>query len=261
MSSALDDIEYLSSSEYRVKILDTVSASACDRHEIQEETGASRVTTLRILNQFEDREWIKRTEDEYSTTPLGDLVLEEFSSLVDSMEKAEKLREVVVILPTDDMGMDITHFSDARITFPDPENPFRQQERELELIRNAERLWVVVDRAIPQHVKTASESVKRGSLKFRGVLTSGFIDELPEKPELSAYFYDMTDSGGKTWEYDGEIPYNMLIVDDTVSLWLCTDGGTALLESDNQKVLDWGESMFESYREESKKVSANVFTN
>jgi hypothetical protein len=55
---------------------------------------------------------------------------------------------------------------------------------------------------------------------------------------------------------EGPIPYVLLVIDDTVHLWLCDDEGDTwgLLESENSTVLVWAEDTIADYLNEAQSL-------
>jgi predicted transcriptional regulator len=56
--------------------------------------------------------------------------------------------------------------------------------------------------------------------------------------------------------YDGELPYALNQIDDTQQI-IVAEGNDlrAMLETDSEEVVEWAESKYESYKQQSKKVT------
>lgn len=70
-TSLSGSVEYLSRSESRVAILSALRGHPRPREELDEITSASRVTVDRVLDEFENRGWIERRNDQLRPTPTG----------------------------------------------------------------------------------------------------------------------------------------------------------------------------------------------
>ena len=82
-TEALGDVGYLSRSNHRVAILETLARVPSSRGELEEKTGSSRATVDRIVNELEDRGWaVRRTDGEYEATPTGAQLAAQFRSLL-----------------------------------------------------------------------------------------------------------------------------------------------------------------------------------
>lgn len=259
MDQPLDGVAFLSRSPNRVRVLEALDAGAMTRREVRAATDVSRTTLGRVLGEFEERNWVARDGDRYATTPLGELVVAAFLPLRETMRCVENLRDVVDWLPTDEMDVDLRHFADSDVTFPDANNPAAHQERGLDVLANATTLRVLVDAAFPHLVTVTRDRVADGSLSFEGVLSSDLVTYLDTNPELAGVFADLA-ADGDVRRYDGAVPYNMLVADDTLLLWLCDADRTnqALLTSDDEAVLAWAGETFESYRAEAEELEQDV---
>lgn len=259
MTRPLEGIAFLSRSRNRVDVLEALDTDAMTRQEVRVATDVSRTTLGRVLREFEERNWVARDGDQYATTPLGELVVESFLSLRETMRCVATLREVVDWLPTDEMDVDLGHFADADVTFPDANNPAAHQARGLELLTSATTLRVLVDAAFPQLVAGTRDRVADGTLSFEGVLSADLVTYLDTNPELAGLFADLA-AAGEVHQHDGPVPYNMLVADETLLLWLCDadQKNQALLTSDDAAVVAWAEETFESYRAQADELERGV---
>ena len=129
MDSALDDIEFLVSSDHRVGVLDALTSGPCDRDDLRTATGASSPTMGRILSDFQDRHWIERDGKTYQLTDLGEFLADQFEEFSDAMAYQRRLREVWPWLPHDIDGFSIELFTDVVVSQPGPGYPYRPIER------------------------------------------------------------------------------------------------------------------------------------
>jgi hypothetical protein len=72
VDASLEDIEFLSRSPHRVRALRTLRAGPADRDDLRAATEASKATVSRLLNEFEDRNWVVRDGHEYELTDPGE---------------------------------------------------------------------------------------------------------------------------------------------------------------------------------------------
>ncbi len=142
MEAELEEIEFLALSPNRVEVLRLLAAEPRTRRELAAATDASQATIGRILQDFEERSWIERTNGEYVATPTGTLVADGFTDLLDIFEVESKLRDVVEYLPADALDFDLRHLADATITTPSQTRPNAPVQRVLDLLRDAEEVRV-----------------------------------------------------------------------------------------------------------------------
>jgi hypothetical protein len=59
--------------------------------------------------------------------------------------------------------------------------------------------------------------------------------------------------------HDGDIPYYLGILDDTVQMGVNEDGEPrGLLETDSEEVREWAENRYESYKQEAEPLSQSI---
>ena len=113
-AGALESIAYLARSHNRVALLATLSTGAYTPSDLHDATGVARTTVGRIVNEFEEREWVERTSDgTYVTTPTGDQVAAEFTPFVESMAVVRKLGDKVAWVQEVDPPLDLHHLGEA----------------------------------------------------------------------------------------------------------------------------------------------------
>jgi len=130
MDAAREEIAFLARSENRVAVLSTLDTEPLGRAELQQQAAVERVTLGRILSDFEDRGWVRKTGREYALTPTGEMIVGDFEQLLTTVTAAQKLDSVVQWLPTEEMPFDLRHLGSADITLPIKPTPrHRHDER------------------------------------------------------------------------------------------------------------------------------------
>lgn len=261
---ALEDIAYLARSENRVRILRTLSQSAYPRRDLEEVTGTSRTTLGRILGEFEDRGWAERTVDgTYTATPRGEHVVAEFDPLLGAMETMHNLGEAVGWLPTDELSVGLRHFSDATVRRPAPNEPAETSRYMADLIADASRFRTLTFIAPPVLVGEAmSDGVRAGRLAAEHVLAGGLVPYLRDHPEGPPPWRSYLEAGACVYDYDGHVPCNLFVIDETALVGNTGDGGTdptALIESRNPAVRTWAHELIDGYCQDATEVDAESF--
>ena len=259
MASPLDDVSYLARSEQRVRVLDLLANGAQTRTDLQEATGNSRVTIGRTLGEFEDRGWARRDDDAHRLTPLGEMIAEDLSRLLDTAAAAGKLRDVMEWLPAEAIDVDLRRFADARFTFATQTDPTSPVRRYAGAMADADRVRILSFTAKPTALRIHHEAVRESNQTFEVIHTPSAYEAITGDPEMAGWLREIMNSGQGTYHrYDGEVPFNLLIADGTVLLLLTGDDGArqTLVECEDEAVRSWAESEFERYREESVAVDA-----
>ncbi|GGN90531.1 MULTISPECIES: helix-turn-helix transcriptional regulator [Haloarcula] len=257
MDATLSEIEFLALSPNRVAVLELLAADWHTRSELAAETGASQATLGRILGDFEDRKWVRRTEGGYVATATGRLVAEGFRDLLDILETERDLRDIVDYLPTDAMDFDLRHLADATITTPSQTRPNAPLQRLLSLMRDADDVTAFSHAFNDQSLSVAAD--RAGSQQFRAILSQSAVDALTGDETLRARLRSLVETEtASIGVYDGEIPLAVTIVDDVVNLLVRDERGVlqAAVDTDHPTVHSWAEARFEDYREQSAPLTA-----
>jgi predicted transcriptional regulator len=247
MESSLEAVRFLASSTNRVQVLTALVDRKATRRELQEEVDCSRSTVARILNEAQSREWVDSEGSRYWLTPLGEAMVTDFRSYVETVDAYQHLGELVNHLPPPVFSLDVRHLRDAEVVEVTAENPAAPFTRSLELFRDASEYRGLNNAGLPDHVRVLRDRVEAGHLEFTQVLESDFIETIRADPDRTAVWTALEDS---VRVYDGVVPINLHIVDGMVLVWLGENRSevVGLLVSESPAVLSWAESLYEEYR-------------
>ena len=255
MESALEAIQFFANSANSVRVFEALANGVTTSSTLAEHTGASRSTVARILTEGESRGWVESEGSRYELTYMGELMIEEFHTYLETVKGAQQLKDVINYLPEPARELDIRHLRDAKITTPSEEWPQAHFNRALELYRTSETYRGLTQVAPEMIVQTLADVVERGQLELEGVIEAEFIEELVDNPEQAAPWHAFAD---QVWLYDGHIPVNMHLIDGRVVLWIDRAGGNrvrggeGLLESEHPAVVSWAESLYREYKSEAE---------
>lgn len=258
---ALEDIAYLSRSENRLLVLTALTAGPYTRRELAEVTGVSRATLGRIVNEFEERNWAERTVDgDYEVTPTGHHIATQFTPFAESIEAVRRLGEAVEWLPTDELSIGLHHFSDAFVKRPDHEDPMEIIDYFTDQIRDASEIRVLTHFAPPgPFAKSMRDGFATGRLNGTFVLTGELVDYLRTRSARRERWRANIEAGADVYRYEGDIPCNVLVIDDTVFIKSSRPDSVKLsyaepIVSKNEIVRAWADDLIETYRNEAAHV-------
>ena len=258
MEETLAEIEFLALSPNRVTVLESLAAGPRTRSELAEATGASQATLGRILGDFEDRDWVVRTEGAYAATATGRLVAEGFRDLLDVMAAERELRDVVAYLPTEAMEFDLRHLADARIVTPSQTRPNAPLQRLLELMRGADSVTAFSHALNDQSLSVVAERL--GEQEFEAVLTRGAVNSLTADDGLRERLRRVISAPSAGIRVaDDDIPVAVTIADDVVNLLVRDDRGVvqAAIDTSDPAVREWAERRYEAHRVNSAPLAAD----
>lgn len=258
---AREDVAYLSRSENRLEVLGALSSRELPRRELGELTGVSRTTLGRILAEFEDRGWTRRTSDgNYVATPRGELIADEIEPLFEAIAATRNLGSTVGMLPTEELSISLRHFIDATVRRPDPQAPDVGGTVVAEAIRGASTLSVLTYIAPPRNVGTALQNVAHvDGLDPAFVWTGELVEYVRSHPGEPPDWAHMMREGARVFRYEGRLPCNLVITDGSVLISGAipdTEEVGTMIESRNGVVRRWARGVFEKYRELSEAVTS-----
>lgn len=275
-SEALADVVWLARSENRLLVLavltSTVTAPGKEtpsyaRRELAGLTGTSRTTLGRILSELEERGWAKRnTDGEYEATSRGQHVAAAFEPVVNSVAAIRHLGDAVALLPatelavgpTDEIEIDLRHFADATVNYPDGYDPTFFGRYFGDLVEGATSLHWIDYVATPEKMMDATAAeLHDGDLSGAGVFPTFLVEHFRENPGVGPRRQDLAVEGMAVFEYEGHIPCNLFVIDDTVLIENsqvdeCPD--STVIETRNETVRAWAMSVIERYIEASRQV-------
>lgn len=253
MDRSLDDVAFLARSENRVRILLALDEERLDRRELREAVDASRATCSRALTGFEERGWIERDRNGYRTTRAGSIVANRMLSLTETIDGVRAVGDGIEVLPIEELSLDVRHLAGARFVTWTAFEPTAHFEHGIEALERADRLRALVHTSPRPYARAIDEGVASGELAAECVFDGAYLEQLSEDHERR-WREIAASPNGEVRTHPGDVPVNLLIVDETVHLFLCTEDGESLglLESERAAVLEWAESTFDEYRDRSE---------
>lgn len=274
--SALETTAYLSRSTNRIELLRVLAETAtpvgeppdgCSGRELRERLGISRSTSARILGQFTERGWVQRTpEGDYALTPTGRHVEATFCDHFESLAAIRHLGDAIAILPREELDIGLQHFVDATVRRPMSGDPTELARHLASRIEDATRFQWLSYVGPPRSLDDAvQEGVLSNRLSARGVITDTLVEYYREhfpSNRLETWQQDErlqphTDSGLEMYSYDGHVPCNLYVVDETTLIENSQvpdlQPGT-VIETDDDTVRLWADRLIETYVEDAERI-------
>ncbi|WP_265111748.1 helix-turn-helix transcriptional regulator [Halosolutus halophilus] len=263
MDGILEEIEFLALSGNRIDVLNAVSATPRTRRELAEITDASQPTLGRVLRDFDDRNWISRTGDEYEATATGRLVADGITDLYDILETELKLRDIAAWLPEEAMTFDLRRLRDATIVVPSQTRPSAPVRRVTDLVSHADRVRVVSHAFNERTLEGVRERTVEEGGTFEGVFSASAIEPVAEDAVLRRRLRDLTTAANADVRiHDGDVPLAVTVADGVVNMLVRDDDGMlqASLETDDETVRDWALELHEGYWGDARPLEASELT-
>lgn len=263
----LEDVAYLARSGNRFGVLEALRTGARSLGDLREITGASRPTLNRILGDFEDRGWAERTpEGPYEATVRGEHVALELGRYLAAMETVRSLGDGLAILPTEDLWIGLQHFSDATVRTPESYDPAALGRYLAEHLREATSFRWLTYVGPPGALDDAiEEGVRSGRLTAEGVVPDSLLEYYAENPQQDRFgeWYRTeelrpdTEAGITMYRYDGTLPCNLFVLDDTVFIENSQVPDVApgtVVETRNEVVHTWALDVVDKYIDAADRV-------
>lgn len=263
ITDAIEDVAYLSRSANRVRILDAVEGRPATRRELADRTETSRTTLDRIVTELEDRGWVERTtEGAYAVTPVGAVLLRQVRPFLRAVAAVDRLGEAVTWLPVDDLSIGLEHFADATVIRPE-HDVVEVVEYMSELIRESDRFRVLSGLTPPERLdRTLHEAVTEAGLAVTGVLTGQTLELIRGEPRRRERWQEMVEAGAEVSLYEGSIPCNLWIADETVLIKKSAEEpipesyGRPIV-SDNEAVRSWAADLIACHESAATRLMAS----
>lgn len=261
MASSPDTVEFLARSENRVRALKVLGDRSCDRDELAEAVGISRVTAQRILDALVGRGWVTDEGRTYRATQSGTIVSEEFESLLDTMEAMRRLSAVVPWLPPD-FDVDLRRLTDARVFLPAPDDPMSPVRRSTDRMGEADSVRGLGTGIAPDALRVNRDSVVDDGQSLEVVFSDGVLEVIAADARMSEWVREMLDAGASLYRHEdigllaGEFDR------EVVGIGAGDGSGVpqGYIESRDDEVRNWFERTFERYRSDAEPVKRELFT-
>lgn len=262
MHPSFGEVEFLAGSPNRIAVLEAVTAEPRTRDELKTLTGLSRVALSRALSDLEDRDWLVRASHHYETTPLGAVVAAEFTTLLDNLDAAAELEAVLGWLPTGEFGFDLRRLQGATVTTSTESDHTASIRYAVDIIREAERFRVVATGVAYEIIEALHERTVGESRPIELVLDASAFDYLRDDAELGPPFQEvLAAEGSEVFQYEGGDRLAMLTITEAFVSLRGYESAAAIehVRTPDSAVRSWAETYFETVREASERVTAEMF--
>lgn len=269
-SDILENMAYLSRSKNRITVLQTLTVKPYSPSELREVTGISKATVNRILNEFEDRSWTRRTSDgNYEATPQAEHISFQLRPFIGSLEAVTALGEDIAVLPVDeltigpdnDLTVGLHHFSDATVKRQRPQAHGVGRDRMLKATRTTSSIHVLTDMSPPKVMgELLQDRADSGDLPGTSVWTTDLFEYLQAHPEEPPRWRDVIEAGRRLYRYDDTIPATLFVADEVTLIWGASgEMRRRVIISENETVRLWALDVVERYRDRAEAIEPHAF--
>jgi predicted transcriptional regulator len=243
-------IQYLARSDTRYEILAAVRGEQVTKREIETAVGTSRSTVTRSLDQMVEFGWVEESAMEYRLTALGEHVVDAFAELREAVTVGEHLAPLLRRVPPEAFDIDLSHLADARVTEATPAEPLAPIDRVTEIRADSETVRELSSVVASDSAAQVAERAAAGDTDHEIVLTADLVESLTDGSDYGDAF-EAARGAVDFYVYDGTFPYLLALLDDRVAFGVVNEDDTpsALVESTDERVYEWAEETYRSYRD------------
>jgi predicted transcriptional regulator len=261
--ATIDSISFLTRSETRVRLLEQLlEGGPATQRELRVDLDTSRSTVARALTAFQERGWVRNTENSYRLTPVGQQVIEAARRFAETVEAAESLAPFLRWFPTEQFDLDTAALSAATVVTPSEGDPYTPARTQTELLRKAERFRGLFPSIDLEGSKLVHDQITSGVLEAE-IVVSPSVEETITAGEFAPLFREKLETGRLAVHGAGtDLPFYLGIADgEVVQIGVEDDEGfpRALLEATDERVREWAERVYEKYRTETTPLPIEAF--
>jgi predicted transcriptional regulator len=124
----------------------------------------------------------------------------------------------------------------------------------------ASEVRVLTNSVAPESFKVGREKMRRGEQEVEMVVDGRTMESIRGNDWFGEEArHDLRSGSLRLWVHEEDIPYQMGILDDRLCLGAEDEDRmpVAMLETENEDAVEWGERTFEEYRERSRRLEAS----
>jgi predicted transcriptional regulator len=259
----LDEILFLARAESRVRIMEHLSGGeSTTQRELRTRLDISRTTVARSLGSLEDNGWVENDGDTYRLTQAGSIIAEEFSQLLDTVQRVEELSDFLRWFPDEQSTPDFLDVSDAEITSPSDGDPYAPARKQTQIFHTADSVRVMLPSVDLDGAKTIAERILQHGLEAETIAAPD-LEATLESEEFAPFLGRMVETGrSPIFVSPTEIPFYLgLTAGGRVQTGVEDDEGfpRSLLETTDERVRAWAEDVYQDYRKKAERKSIEDF--
>ncbi|WP_423750593.1 helix-turn-helix transcriptional regulator [Salinirarus marinus] len=252
--------QFLAGSPERRRLLTHLADRPGTPADLADALSLSRRSVQRHLGQFADRGWAEKADGAYRLTTTGDLVVDEHTAYLESLDRIETFRPFFDALPDREHAPDPRWLDDATLVTATPENPQAPVREYLDEVRG-----LATDR-----VRMLSPILSRGfhdahaALARRGVHTELVMDAatIRRARELNPAEFEVVVGLDvlDLYRHPEPIGFGLTLGDDRILVGAYDEEGhlRACVASADGDLLRWGRRLFDRYRDAAEPVDSSL---
>jgi predicted transcriptional regulator len=248
-------INFLSRSDARIAILETLHDDAHRIGELKERMSYPRSTLRQNVTKLEDEGLIEERDRRYRPTPFGHVLINDYLELLDDLDTVYELEEFVRWISRERLAeLPLDVLGESSITVPTDVQPNAPQERLVEVLAETSTFRGFSPIVLASHVDAFTPRLLEGDLTVEAVLPQRMVTYLDEQ-------YDEFETALETdalriHVHDDGLEYGLGVTDDRLLLSSFDENlrQTCLVENESERARETGETLFDRYRGEATEI-------
>lgn len=260
MEESIQEVFFLARSTNRIHLLKTLREEGeLARRDLQDFLDFDRTTLQRNIVALKEHGWIEEKAQTYAITPTGEMIVDEFMNLIDTVGFARKVTSIVEFIP-EELDLDLTRFSDddLSVIVTDPSSPYAPVEHHMNAMKHSHRFRCILPAAGLQPMHAARDCVVDRGQVHEAVVDAEVANVFQTHPEYSNLFNEMASKPHcEFFVHDGTLEFYLGLTDDTVQVGFQDDEGLprGLIESGAESVRKWAEQTYERFKLKTSKLT------
>jgi len=241
----------------RFEILTCLVEEPREKRTLVDELGAPRSTLDRAVRELEAVELVTYTEGEYTITPLGERLTNEFCAFLGRVDVALDLAPACQHMPIDEFDLDLRLLADAEMVVPNSDNPYAMIDRHVQQLATMDHARAMLPLTGLHAHETAHVRIVEHGAEVELVVEPGVAELMVS----GSAFAPLTNEMLATDRFDlfvseESIPYFVGIIDDIVQLGVDEAGNPrAIVETDRQSVREWAQEKIDAYKRQAMPIT------
>lgn len=237
-------------------IIESLREESQDKRELVDSVSSSRSTVNRATRELESMGVVEYGEGEYVVTPLGRTIADGFNQVMESVELRLELEPFLRWIPNNQRDFELQQLADAELFLPEPGDPWAMVNRHVTVLGQTDDIRCVLPLVGLHGHEAAYEQIVEAGARGEIVAQPEVVETMKTNPSYAELTKEMAETGRfQMYQYDGQIPYFVGLLDNIVQIGVDEDGEPrALVETRDPNAREWAANKIEEYKQQADTV-------
>lgn len=240
----------------RIGFVEPLSERPMEKRELVKKLDVSRSTVDRATRELENAGLVNYSDGCFELTSLGQTATAEFADVVDSIQLRQWLEPFLKWVPDSEFDAEIGWFREAELLVPEPGDPYSMINRHVEAMKDLEDGWFLLPFTGLHAAEAGHESIVEGGGSAELVVGPSVAETFQSNPEYVSVLEEAAATGRMTiFASDKKAPFALNKINDRLQI-ISSEGDEprALIETENDHVIEWAERVYKGYKQGSEQI-------